>query len=223
MPTSPHTTGPATTRHTPQPPLVPTAIRKAARNAGMRNIRPVESNTETVGYTALMPGGLYGALRTDGTAIQLAYMNRGAATMWLKRNTQPPAPAPTADSTPAYLWPAADRKRFTDEVEAAAADKPTHARYAARLLAHYSQGGTAADEPDGDDLPRLSQKAATALAHDIHCIYATPTGNTLVDNQHAYRALYRRMRNSDKIRHHRAVNRRQRWEETNPLPATLAL
>ncbi|MFE1786730.1 hypothetical protein ACFW9F_30200, partial [Streptomyces sp. NPDC059506] len=151
------------------------------------------------------------------------YLNCGAATMWLKKNARPAVPAADTPGL-AFLYGAADRDRLANEVEAAAADKPPHADYASRLIAYYAQGGSFADEPDADGIPGLSRKAADALARDVQAIYAPSTGKPLTDNQRAYRAAYRKMRESDRVRGARRrqeAKELQQWEEDNPLTAAL--
>lgn len=61
-------------------------IRNMVREQGLSDVRPVEVGGKVLGYTAQW-GKFYTMVNLDGAiGWGIQYMNRGAVTMWIKRN-----------------------------------------------------------------------------------------------------------------------------------------
>lgn len=64
-------------------------IRNLVRSQGLSDVRAVEVDGQVLGYTAQW-GGLFTAVLVDGTIDwSVQYLNRGAVTMFVKRNVKP--------------------------------------------------------------------------------------------------------------------------------------
>ncbi|MFD4247309.1 hypothetical protein ACFWP3_37835 [Streptomyces sp. NPDC058525] len=197
----------------------------------MRNARPVHQDGVIIGYSAQHSGGFYGALIPTGKVLRLNHRSRTTVAMWLKRNqprttdanTHQPAPPTKQPQSTRHLTFAnaeGERHAHTADIKAASADEPDHARYAARLIAHYETGGTLADEPDHEDLMGVSIRMGAALSSDIQAIYRVTPEAQAAGNQYPYRADYRRVRKEEHIRRNRKRGVHAHHETTLPSTAT---
>ncbi|MEV6676264.1 hypothetical protein AB0N09_05255 [Streptomyces erythrochromogenes] len=234
-PAQSHTAPPAPETAPPQPlePFTQAQIEAAAQAAGMHNVRPVHQDGVLIGYSAQHSGGFYGALVPTGKVLRLNHRSRTTVAMWLERNQPrttpatdanahqpaPPIKQPQATSHLTFAHAEGDRHAHAADIKAASADEPEHARYAARLIAHYETGGTLANEPDHEDLMGVSIRMGAALSSDIQAIYRVTPEAQAAGNQYPYRADYRRVRKEEHIRRSRKRGVHEQHETTPPSTA----